>query len=53
MARSNNIPANHAAVRQELERIKTEKASRRAQREREEVASAGSLAAGEGIKRLV
>jgi len=54
-ARSNNIPANHVAVRQELERIKSEKAARRAQREREEVVAAGgpTTSASEGIKRLV
>lgn len=52
-ARTSNIPANHAAVRQELERIKAEKATRRAQRERDEPAAAGSPTASEGIKRLV
>jgi hypothetical protein len=52
-ARSSNIPANHGAVRQELERIKAEKAVRRAQREGDEAAAAGSPTASEGIKRLV
>ncbi|KAN0105452.1 hypothetical protein V8E52_011046 [Russula decolorans] len=52
-ARSSNIPANHAAVRQELERIKAEKATRRAQRERDEAAATGSPTASEAIKRLV
>jgi len=52
-ARSSNIPANHAAVRQELERIKAEKAARRTQRECDEAAAAGSPTASEGIKRLV
>jgi len=51
--RSSNIPANHAAVRQELERIKAEKAARRTQRECDEAAAAGSPTASEGIKRLV
>jgi hypothetical protein len=49
-ARSNNIPTNHVAVRQELERIKAEKAARRAQREQE---TTGSLIPSEGPKRLV
>jgi len=42
-------------VRQELERIKAEKAARRAQREGDEIAPApaGSPTASEGIKRLV
>ncbi|KAF8478956.1 hypothetical protein DFH94DRAFT_746686 [Russula ochroleuca] len=54
-ARSNNIPVNHAAVRQELERIKAEKAARRAQREHDETAGAGlgSPTTSEGVKRLV
>lgn len=52
-ARTSNIPANHAAVRQELERIKAEKAARRAQREYDENAAAGSPTPSEGIKRLV
>jgi len=38
-------------VRQELERIKAEKAARRAQRD--EAAAAGSPTASEGMKRLV
>ena len=49
-ARSNNIPTNHASVRQELERIKAEKAARRAQREHD---TAGNPDASEGVKRLV
>lgn len=49
-ARSNNMPTNHASVRQELERIKAEKAARRAQREQEPT---GNPDASEGIKRLV
>jgi len=49
-ARSNNIPTNHASVRQELERIKAEKAARRAQREHD---TAGNPGASEGVKRLV
>jgi len=40
-------------VRQELERIKAEKAARRAQRERDEAGAAGSPTASEEIKRLV
>jgi len=50
IARSNNMPTNHAAVRQELERIKAEKAARRAQRERE---STGSFPPREEPERLV
>ncbi|KAI0003249.1 hypothetical protein BJV74DRAFT_764453 [Russula compacta] len=49
-ARGNNIPTNHAAVRQELERIKAEKAARRAQREQEGTKDA---TASGGVKRLV
>lgn len=49
-ARSNNMPTNHASVRQELERIKAEKAARRAQREQEPT---GNPDASEGVKRLV
>jgi hypothetical protein len=51
-ARSNNIPNNHAAVRQELVRIKAEKAARRAQSEHASEAT-GSPDASEGVKRLV
>jgi len=49
-ARSDNIPTNHASIRQELERIKAEKAVRRAQREHD---TAGNPDASEGVKRLV
>lgn len=49
-ARSNDIPTNHASVRQELERIKAEKAARRAQREQE---ATGNPDANEAVKRLV
>lgn len=49
-ARSNNIPTNHASVRQELERIKAEKAARRAQREQ---VATGNPDGSEGVKRLV
>jgi protein PET100 len=51
-ARSNNIPTNHAAVRQELERIKAEKAARRVQSEHASEAT-GTLDTSEGVERLV
>ncbi|KAI0262896.1 hypothetical protein BC834DRAFT_889549 [Gloeopeniophorella convolvens] len=49
--RSSNMPTNHVAVRQELERIKMEKAARRAQREQED--GLGDAASSEGVTRLV
>ncbi|KAI9463389.1 hypothetical protein F5148DRAFT_197574 [Russula earlei] len=49
-ARSNSIPTNHTAVRQELERIKAEKATRRMQREHE---ASGNSTASEEVKRMV
>lgn len=48
--RSSSMPTNHAAVRQELERIKAEKAALRAQREHE---GAEDPSPSEGVKRLV
>jgi|SRR6267142_220683 len=51
-ARSNNIPTNHAAVRQELVRIKAEKAARRVQSEHASEAT-GTPDATKGVKRLV
>lgn len=49
-ARSSSMPTNHAAVRQELERIKAEKAALRAQREHEAKVDPPS---SEGVKKLV
>jgi hypothetical protein len=49
-ARSSSIPINHVAVRQELERIKAEKAALRAQREHE---ATEDPSPSEGVKRLV
>ena len=49
-ARSSSMPINHAAVRQELERIKAEKAALRAQRDHQ--ATEVPLPS-EGVKRLV
>ena len=49
-ARSSNMPTNHMAVRQELERIKAEKAALRAQREHNVKEDPSS---SEGVKNLV
>lgn len=49
-ARSSSMPTNHAAVRQELERIKAEKAALRAQREH---AAKEDPSSSEGFKKLV
>ncbi|KAH9053869.1 hypothetical protein EDB87DRAFT_1568890 [Lactarius vividus] len=49
-ARSSSMPTNHVAVRQELERIKAEKAALRAQREHE--ATEGP-SPNEGAEKLV
>ena len=49
-ARSSNMPTNHTAVRQELERIKAEKAALRAQREHNAKEDPSS---SEGAKKLI
>jgi len=49
-ASSSRMPINHAAVRQELERIKAEKAALRAQRGHE---TTQVPSPSEGVKRLV
>ncbi|KAH9057148.1 hypothetical protein EDB83DRAFT_2224943 [Lactarius deliciosus] len=49
-ARSSGMPTNHAAVRQEIERIKAEKAALRAQREHE---TTEGPPPSEGAKKLV
>jgi len=49
-ARSSSMPINHTAVRQEIERIKAEKAALRAQREH---GATEDPLPNEGVKKLV